>query len=1004
VDEQVNERVRNKLKDIISGAIGRGALSAPLLFVSPYIAAFGVLGAELLSFLSDILGEELAEKIRGKLGVRKYSEEDVREIFEIAKRDEDVREGLARLMNELIDEKLLKEIVGGREEYLKEISKAIEELKRELPDIKERLEKLETEVEEIKKRLKKLEEEVEWLVGPVYVRNEDELIEALKASSLAWVKERKPVVSNKLREKIEEAVKHVKKGEKVCIVGDPGIGKTTALYLACLRLMSEGMKLRKSGIEGEGVLVVDDIGAKKDLLEKLENCTTPVIASARISEWERPKRWHNVEIEPEDQRPKLREMFISMLKNVDYEEEAVNEILRRNPTPMFLSTIADYFRGKRMSVEDVSKIPENIYEYIANVINDCEDDLAVALLYCVARTRTGWLHRTQLDILKEMLRTEIPGFRRDEKDEEYGRYERLLAEFYGSYGIKHDVWRDLVTMNRERVPKDILSSIEKMDAIKRIRGYDVKELTREACKESLNRIKNMKASEAANLAKRALENFPDLSEDVFRIALGAKEDKRDFILDVIAIEAPDPLKRIEIDKAEELAYEIKAPNAEAILFGRLASHYRDLVSRDERFLPDLAGTLNNLGNALSDKGMLDEAIDRYEEALKLCRDLAEKDERYLPDLATTLNNLGNALYKEGSLDEAIDRYEEALKLCRDLAEKDERYLPYLAGTLNNLGTALSDKGSLDEAIDRYEEALKLCRDLAEKDERYLPDLAGTLNNLGTALYKKGSLDEAIDRYEEALKIRRDLAEKDERFLPDLAMALNNLGNALSDKGSLDEAIDRYEEALKLYRDLAEKDERFLPDLAGTLNNLGTALSDKGSLDEAIDRYEEALKIRRDLAEKDERFLPDLAMALNNLGTALSDKGMLDEAIDRCEEALKLYRDLAEKDERYLPYLAGTLNNLGTALSDKGMLDDAIDRCEEALKIRRDLAEKDERFLPDLAGTLNNLGNALYKKGSLDEAIDRYEEALKLCRDLAEKDERFLPDLAMDIEQLRECPI
>jgi RecA-family ATPase len=124
------------------------------------------------------------------------------------------------------------------------------------------------------------------------VRNEDELIEALKASSLAWVKERKPVVSNKLREKIEEAVKHVKKGEKVCIVGDAGIGKTTALYLACLRLMSEGMKLRKSGIEGEGVLVVDDIGAKKDLLEKLENCTTPVIASARISEWENPGGWH----------------------------------------------------------------------------------------------------------------------------------------------------------------------------------------------------------------------------------------------------------------------------------------------------------------------------------------------------------------------------------------------------------------------------------------------------------------------------------------------------------------------------------------------------------------------------------------------------------------------------------------------------------------------------------------------------------------------------------------
>jgi len=43
--------------------------------------------------------------------------------------------------------------------------------------------------------------------------------------------------------------------------------------------------------------------------------------------------------------------------------------------------------------------------------------------------------------------------------------------------------------------------------------------------------------------------------------------------------------------------------------------------------------LNNLGNALSDKGSLDEAIERYEEALKIRRDLAEKDERFLPDLA-----------------------------------------------------------------------------------------------------------------------------------------------------------------------------------------------------------------------------------------------------------------------------------------------------------------------------------------------------------------------------------
>jgi len=45
--------------------------------------------------------------------------------------------------------------------------------------------------------------------------------------------ERKPVVSDRLKKKVEKAVEYIKKGEKVCIVGDPGIGKTTALYLAC---------------------------------------------------------------------------------------------------------------------------------------------------------------------------------------------------------------------------------------------------------------------------------------------------------------------------------------------------------------------------------------------------------------------------------------------------------------------------------------------------------------------------------------------------------------------------------------------------------------------------------------------------------------------------------------------------------------------------------------------------------------------------------------------------
>jgi tetratricopeptide (TPR) repeat protein len=108
--------------------------------------------------------------------------------------------------------------------------------------------------------------------------------------------------------------------------------------------------------------------------------------------------------------------------------------------------------------------------------------------------------------------------------------------------------------------------------------------------------------------------------------------------------------------------------------------------------------------------MLDEAVDKLEEALKIYRDLSEKDERFLPDLARTLNNLGNALSKKEMLDEAVDKLEEALKIYRDLSEKDERFLPYLAAILINLGNALSKKEMFDEAVEHLCAALKMLTD------------------------------------------------------------------------------------------------------------------------------------------------------------------------------------------------------------------------------------------------------------------------------------------------------
>jgi Flp pilus assembly protein TadD len=109
---------------------------------------------------------------------------------------------------------------------------------------------------------------------------------------------------------------------------------------------------------------------------------------------------------------------------------------------------------------------------------------------------------------------------------------------------------------------------------------------------------------------------------------------------------------------------------------------------------------NDLGNALLQKGSVEEAIAHYQTALQI-----------KPDYAVAHNNLGNALLKTGNVDEAITQYQQALQIKPDNAEFHI-----------NLGCALLQKGSMDEAITHFQKALQI-----------KPDSVNVLNNLAWLL-------------------------------------------------------------------------------------------------------------------------------------------------------------------------------------------------------------------------------------------------------------------------------
>ncbi|MGA2139448.1 MAG: tetratricopeptide repeat protein [Verrucomicrobiia bacterium] len=134
---------------------------------------------------------------------------------------------------------------------------------------------------------------------------------------------------------------------------------------------------------------------------------------------------------------------------------------------------------------------------------------------------------------------------------------------------------------------------------------------------------------------------------------------------------------------------------------------------------------NGAGIAFQQSGRVQEAIERYEHALRL-----------KPDYADAHYNLGTVLEQAGRFQDAIGHFEQALRIKPDYATAH-----------NNLGIALRQLDRIQEAIGHFEQALRI-----------KPDFATAHYNLGVALEQMGKVREAITHYEHAERINPDFTE------------------------------------------------------------------------------------------------------------------------------------------------------------------------------------------------------------------------------------------------------
>ncbi|MEG4325357.1 tetratricopeptide repeat protein [Microcoleus sp. herbarium5] len=286
-----------------------------------------------------------------------------------------------------------------------------------------------------------------------------------------------------------------------------------------------------------------------------------------------------------------------------------------------------------------------------------------------------------------------------------------------------------------------------------------------------------------------------------------------------------------------------------------------------------------LGDIAANAGYLDEAIARYQTAIKI------KSGNYL-----TYHKLGKTLQEKELFEEARAAYQRAIALN-----------PNFSWAYHFLGETLQAIEEQGDAAAAYRKAIELN-----------PDFCWTYNNLGDALME-------LSEWEEAAVAYRKLVELN----PDFCWSYDRLGKALIALEHWEEAAVAYRKAIELnshdcwlYNALGEvlESQENWPEAAGAFGRaieleaehswlykkLGDALRNQGELERAIAIYEKGINLD-----------PKSCWCYEGLGLSLIAKQQWEPAITNLVQALQIKPDLFE-----------AYDNIGYALEQQGEVDES----------------------------------------------------------------------------------
>ncbi|NYI03861.1 tetratricopeptide repeat protein [Allostreptomyces psammosilenae] len=285
------------------------------------------------------------------------------------------------------------------------------------------------------------------------------------------------------------------------------------------------------------------------------------------------------------------------------------------------------------------------------------------------------------------------------------------------------------------------------------------------------------------------------------------------------------------------------------------------------------GNRHGEARVLTNMGLAQNEMGRYEECVRSCRAAAEMfmalGDRALAGRA--LNNLGLGLDNLGRYEEAAGVFRRAIGVFRELGDRRGE-----GAALTNLGSALLLAGRVEESLDARRDAVAALDQVPGRPD--WQGMAMTLQNLGASLNALGRHTEALAVLRRALAISGELDDDFGR-----AQALNNIAISARGLDRHDEAVEAALQAASLYRD------------CGTAGHLISPLLTAGWSLRTLGRYRESVTAHReglDCARRAGNLLP-AGQHLEGVSASLRLLGEFHEAVRAQREAVSTYVEAGE---------------------------------------------------------------------------------------------------------------